>query len=84
MAAVFTFENGKQVCFDRTIYANGKYVLLKDYQLLDEERRAVRDQLTRANNQIDDLKEQIAKDIRDIEDSKMSLAFTNFVGSLLR
>ena len=61
MAAVFTFENGKQICFDRTIYANGKYVLLKDYQLLDEERRAVRDQLTRANNQIDDLKEQIAK-----------------------
>ena len=61
MAAVFTFENGKQICFDRTVYANGKYVLLKDYQLLDEERRAVRDQLTRANNQIDDLKEQIAK-----------------------
>ena len=61
MAAVFTFENGKQICFDRTIYANGKYVFLKDYQLLDEERRAVRDQLTRANNQIDNLKEQIAK-----------------------
>ena len=61
MAVVFTFENGKQVCFDRTIYANGKYVLFKDYQLLDEERRAVRDQLTRADNQIDDLKEQIAK-----------------------
>ena len=61
MAAVFTFENGKQICFDRTIYANGKYVLFKDYQLLDEERRAVRDQLTRANNQIDDLKEQIEK-----------------------
>ena len=61
MAAVFTFENGKQICFDRTVYANGKYVFLKDYQLLDEERRAVRDQLTRANNQIDDLKEQIAK-----------------------
>ena len=61
MAVVFTFENGKQICFDRTIYANGKYVLFKDYQLLDEERRAVRDQLTRANNQIDDLKEQIAK-----------------------
>lgn len=61
MAAVFTFENGKQICFDKTVYANGKYVLLKDYQLLDEERRAVRDQLTRANNQIDDLKEQIKK-----------------------
>lgn len=61
MAVVFTFENGKQICFDRTIYANGKYVLFKDYQLLDEERRAVRDQLTRADNQIDDLKEQIAK-----------------------
>ena len=61
MAVVFTFENGKQICFDRTVYANGKYVLFKDYQLLDEERRAVRDQLTRANNQIDNLKEQIAK-----------------------
>ena len=61
MSAVFTFENGKQICFDRTVYANGEYVLFKDYQLLDEERRAVRDQLTRANNQIDDLKEQIAK-----------------------
>ena len=61
MATVFTFENGKQICFDRTVYANGEYVLFKDYQLLDEERRAVRDQLTRANNQIDDLKEQIAK-----------------------
>ena len=61
MAVVFTFENGKQILFDRTIYANGKYVFLKDYQLLDEERRTVRDQLTRANNQIDDLKEQIAK-----------------------
>ena len=61
MAVVFTFENGKQICFDKTVYANGEYVLFKDYQLLDEERRAVRDQLTRANNQIDDLKEQIAK-----------------------
>ena len=61
MAAVFTFENGKQICFDKTVYANGEYVLFKDYQLLDEERRAVRDQLTRANNQIDNLKEQIAK-----------------------
>ena len=61
MAAVFTFENGKQIFFDRTVYANGEYVLFKDYQLLDEERRAVRNQLTRANNQIDDLKEQIAK-----------------------
>ena len=61
MAVVFTFENGKQIFFDRTVYANGEYVLFKDYQLLDEERRAVRDQLIRANNQIDDLKEQIAK-----------------------
>ena len=61
MADVFTFENGKQIFFDRTVYANGEYVLFKDYQLLDEERRAVRDQLTRANNQIDDLKGQIAK-----------------------
>lgn len=71
MAYVFTFENGKQTCFDRTIYANGKYVLLKDYQLLDEERRAVRDQLTRANNQIDDLKEQIAK----LEKTRTSLTY---------
>ena len=70
MATVFTFENGKQICFDRTVYANGKYVLLKDYQLLDEERRAVRDQLTRANNQIDDLKEQIA----EIEKTRSSWA----------
>ena len=70
MAVVFTFENGKQICFDRTIYANGKYVLFKDYQLLDEERRAVRDQLIRANNQIDDLKEQIAK----LEKTRSSLS----------
>lgn len=61
MAEVFTFENGKQVCFGLTIIANGTYVLYRDYELLDEERRAVRDQLDRAENQIDKLKEYIAK-----------------------
>lgn len=61
MAEVFTFENGKQICFDRTIYANGKYVFFQDYQLLYEECRAVRDQLERANLQIDGLKERIKK-----------------------
>ena len=61
MARVFTFEDGKQMCFDKTIYANGEYVLFKDYSLLDEERRAGRDQLERANIQMDDLKEQSKK-----------------------
>ena len=67
MAAVFTFENGKQIFFDRTVYANGEYVLLKDYEVLENKVERLKCEIDKTYNQLMEVEKESRERIAELE-----------------
>ena len=67
MADIFTFKDGKLMFKDKIEYANGDYVSLKDYDMLEAKRMYLQTELEKIYNQLMEVEKDAQEKIAELE-----------------
>lgn len=67
MASVHTFVDGKLMFKDKIAYANGDYVFLKDYEVLEDKVKKLKCELDETYNQIQKTEKDAQEKIAELE-----------------
>ena len=67
MASIYTFKHGKLMHKDKMVYANGEYVLLKDYEVLEDRVEKLKCELDKTYNQLMEVEKESQERIAELE-----------------
>ena len=67
MTSIYTFKNGKLMHKDKMVYANGDFVLLKDYEALENKVQKLKCELEKTYNQLMEVEKEAQEKIAELE-----------------
>lgn len=67
MASVYTFVDGKLMFKDEIAYANGDFVSLKDYKILEDKTKSLKCELDKTYNQLQETEKEAQEKIAELE-----------------
>lgn len=67
MASVYTFVDGKLMFKDKIAYANGDFVSLKDYKILEDKTKSLKCELDKTYNQLQETEKEAQEKIAELQ-----------------
>lgn len=67
MASVYTFVDGKLMFKDKIAYANGDFVSLKDYKILEDKTKSLKCELDKTYNQLQETEKEAQERIAELQ-----------------